>query len=213
MEKIAAYFSNYSSQYFQSVLEHLEISLLSVLIAILIAVPLGIISTHNKFLQKLTQRFFGMLRIIPSLTILVIAIPLLGTGVKPAVLALAILAIPPILVNTMIGFQTLPASVLETAKGMGMSRRQTFFKVKFPLAFPVIFTGIRIAVVEVIASATLAAYIGAGGLGGIIITGLGLMKTEILFIGGVSVAILSLLCGEILNRIGNYITRYQRIDS
>ncbi len=213
MQKIAVYFSNYSSQYFQSVFEHLEISILSVFIAIFIAVPLGIISTHSTFLQKLTHRFFGMLRIIPSLTILVVAIPLVGTGIKPAVLALTILAIPPILINTMLGFQTLPSSVLETALGMGMSRTQTFFRIKLPLAFPVIFTGIRIAVVEVIASATLAAYIGAGGLGSIIVTGLGLMKMEILFIGGASVAILSLLCGEILNRIGNYITRYQRIDS
>ena len=101
--------------------------------------------------------------------------------------------------------------VIEAAEGMGMSKKRLFFTVKVPLAFPVVFTGIRTAVVEVIASATLAAYIGAGGLGTLIFTGLGLMRNDFLWIGGLSVAILSLGVGFILPLIDKWITRYERV--
>ena len=101
--------------------------------------------------------------------------------------------------------------VIEAVEGMGMSKKRLFFIVKVPLAFPVVFTGIRTAVVEVIASATLAAYIGTGGLGTLIFTGLGLMRNDLLWIGGLSVAILSLGVGFILSLIDKWITRYERV--
>jgi osmoprotectant transport system permease protein len=135
----------------------------------------------------------------------------MGTGMKPAVTALTILAIPPILLNTTLAFQTLPEPVLETALGMGMGKWRTFFSVKLPLAFPLIFTGIKTAAVEVIASATLAAYIGAGGLGSLIFTGLGLMRTDLLIIGAASVGGLSLASGYLLNKLDRRITRYKKV--
>jgi len=179
----------------------------------IIAIPLGILCNSSDFLYKGVKGLFGTLRIVPSLAILVLFIPIVGTGMKLAVLALTILAIPPILINTALAFRTLPEAVLETALGMGMGAWRTFFIVKLPLAFPLIFAGVKTAVVEVIASATLAAYIGAGGLGSLIFTGLGLMRTDLLLIGGVSVGILSLLSGYLLNRLDHRITKYKTVNN
>ena len=190
---------------------HLVVSLLSVLAAMLIAIPFGILSTRSRVVERLSVKFWGMLRIIPSIAILIVCIPVIGTGVVPAVVALTILAIPPILINTAQAFRLLPEPIIEAAEGMGMDSRQLFFKIKVPLAFPTVFTGIRTAVVEVIASATLAAYIGAGGLGEIILAGLGLMRNDLLWLGGVTVALLSLGIGALLNKIHDKLTRYQRV--
>ncbi|MDO4168639.1 MAG: ABC transporter permease [Lachnospiraceae bacterium] len=212
MQNIISYFSTDLGQYIQYVIEHLEVSLLSILFAIVIAVPLGIISTKYQWIEKVSLWFWGTLRIIPSLAILVFCIPIMGTGMKPAILALTVLAIPPILMNTTLAFQTLPEMVIEAATGMGMSPQRLFFTIKVPLAFPVIFTGIRTAIVEVIASATLATYIGAGGLGTLIFTGLGLMRNDLLWIGGISVAILSLGTGFLLSAVDKWLTRYQRVN-
>lgn len=192
--------------------QHIDISLISIIFAMIIAIPLGIFSTRCSSLTKLFKGIFGTLRVIPSLAILILCIPIMGTGIKPAVTALAVLAIPPILINTTLAFKTLPAPVLETAFAMGMGKWRTFFTVKFPLAFPLIFAGIKTAVVEVIASATLAAYIGAGGLGSLIFTGLGLMRTDLLIIGGGTVGLLSLSAGFLLNVLDRRITRYKKVS-
>jgi osmoprotectant transport system permease protein len=209
MKQILEYLINNWSDILKLVLEHIDISLISIIIAMAIAIPLGILSMRCRSLTKLFKGIFGTLRVIPSLAILILCIPIMGTGVKPAVTALAVLAIPPILINTTLAFQTLPGPVLETAYAMGMGKWRMFFTVKFPLAFPLIFTGIKTAVVEVIASATLAAYIGAGGLGSIIFTGLGLMRSDLLIIGGASVGILSFVSGYFLNLLDHRITRYK----
>ncbi len=211
MQLLIEYFSNNLHEYLQLVLQHIDISLTSILFAMIIAIPLGIISTRYRFIYKFVKGIFGTLRIVPSLAILVLCIPIMGTGMKPAVTALTILAIPPILINTSLAFNTLPEAVLETALGMGMGKWRTFFTIKIPLAFPLIFAGIKTAVVEVIASATLAAYIGAGGLGSLIFTGLGLMRTDLLFIGGASVGMLSLLLGYLLNLLDRRITKYKNV--
>lgn len=114
-------------------------------------------------------------------------------GRLPALIALVILGIPPILLNTIVGFASVSENLLETALGLGMTRSQLLMKVQFPLALPHILNGIKLALVEIIASATLATYIGAGGLGTLIFTGLGLYRYDLLLIGGGSVAILSFL--------------------
>ncbi len=211
MQALQDFLMSHSDEYLKAVLSHLQISILSILIAILIAVPLGIAGSRLSPIQWLLTEFFGLLRIIPSLAILFICIPLLGTGVLPAAVALIILAIPPILINTVLSFQSIPDAVLETATGMGMGRWGRFWEVELPLALPLILTGVRTATIEVIASATLAAYIGGGGLGEIIFTGLGLYRLDLLIIGGASVAILSLLADLTFFLIEQCITRYQRV--
>ncbi|MBE6742009.1 MAG: ABC transporter permease [Ruminococcaceae bacterium] len=210
INEIVDYFARHGKDYLALLGGHIGISFLSVLIAMLIAVPIGIAVHKSKIGSTLAERSFGVLRIVPSLAVLIILIPIMGTGVLPSVTALTILAIPPILINTIQAFQNLPKAMLEAADGMGMSTAQKFFKVKLPLAFPLMFAGIRTAVIEVIASATLASYIGAGGLGDLIFTGLSLLRYSLLIIGGGSVAILSLLTGFVLDSIFKKLTKYQR---
>ena len=207
---IIEYFTTHGKDYLLLLGGHLWISLISVLIAMAVAIPLGVICSRYRWLQVIAERFFGLLRIVPSLAVLIILIPIMGTGIKPSVTALVILAIPPILINTVQAFLGLPASTIEAATAMGMDAKRLFFKVKLPLAFPLMFAGIRTATVEVIASATLASYIGAGGLGDIIFTGLALLRTDLLVIGGGSVAVLSLLTGFLMDRFYSYKTRYLR---
>ena len=210
ISEIADYFSRHSKDYLALLGGHIGISFVSVAIAMAVAVPIGIAVYRSRICSTIAERSFGVLRIVPSLAVLIILIPIMGTGILPSVTALTILAIPPILINTVQAFQTLPKAMLEAADGMGMSTTQKFFKVKLPLAFPLMFAGIRTAVIEVIASATLASYIGAGGLGDLIFTGLSLLRYSLLIIGGGSVAILSLLTGFVLDSIYKRITKYQR---
>jgi osmoprotectant transport system permease protein len=206
------YLATHGVEFCQKILAHLQISVLAVAIAVLIAVPLGIACSRRQRVQWLFTELFSLLRIIPSLAILFICIPFLGTGVLPATVALTILAVPPILINTILSFQTIPEAILETATGMGMGKPERFFAVEFPLAVPLILTGIRTATIEVIASATLAAYIGGGGLGEVIFTGLGLYRMDLLIIGGAAVALLSLLADLAFYLIHQCVTRYQRIE-
>ena len=207
--EIVNYFENNSGPYFASVREHITISLLSLIIACAIGIPCGYACQRNSKSEKLTVSFFQVLRIIPSLAVLVLLLPILGTGSKPAICALVLLAVPPILMNTVSGLHDVPDFMLETALGMGMTDRQALWKVRIPLAMPSILTGIKTAMIEIIASATLASKIGAGGLGDIIFTGLGLFRTDLLLIGGISVAILSIVSGALLDLLDRILLRYQ----
>jgi osmoprotectant transport system permease protein len=196
---IFSYFSRNSGKYWTAVTQHLGISALALGIACLFAFPLGIVCARDKRLKTTITGVFATLRIIPSLAVLFLCIPILGIGLKPALTALTFLAIPPILINTTLAFSSISPSVLETARGMGMSSRRIFFLVKIPLALPLVLTGFKTAAIEVIASATLVAYIGGGGLGTLIFTGMQLMRTEFLLIGGISVALLSVLTDYLLS--------------
>lgn len=207
--KVIEYLSTHKLEYLTAIKIHLTLSIEALLLATVIAVPLGIICYRNKKLAKYITGCFNTLRIIPSLAILVLMIPLMGTGMLPALVALTILAIPPVLINTTAGFLSIEPSLYEVAKGMGMDKSQIFFKVEVPLSLPLILTGIRTAAVEATASATLAAYIGAGGLGNIVFTGLGLNRTELLLVGGISVAAISILVEVLLSILQSSITRYQ----
>lgn len=204
------YFARHGREYLGLLFGHIGISFLSVFAAALVAVPLGIAVYRSRIGSVIAERTFGVLRIVPSLAILLLLIPVMGTGIKPSVTALTVLAIPPILINTIQAFRNLPKATLEAADGMGMNKTQAFWKVKLPLAFPVMYAGIRTAVIEVIASATLASYIGAGGLGDLIFTGLSLLRYSLLIIGGGSVAVLSLLTGFLLDCIYKHLTKYQK---
>jgi len=209
--KIAVYFASKSGEYLLALREHVFLSFMSLFVAILIGVPLGILCVKYKSGQKWVVGLFQILRIVPSLAILVLLLPIMGTGDRPAITALVILAVPPVLMNTVAGLEEVPFFMLETAEGMGMTQVQTWWRVRIPLAMPLILAGIKIAMIEIIASATIAAKIGAGGLGGIILTGLGLYRTDLLLIGGVTVAILSLLAGVLMDLLDRGILRYKYI--
>ncbi|CUH95978.1 putative membrane protein [Propionispora sp. 2/2-37] len=197
-------------KYYEAVAIHITISVAAMLISIFIAVPVGVLCVKKGGVAHSVMHAFTILRIIPSLAVLVLVMPVLGTGFMPALLALTLLAIPPVLINTYLGFKNISLSVLESAYGMGMDAARILLTIEFPLAMPLIITGIRTACIEVIASATLASYIGAGGLGDFIFTGIGMNDMQILLIGGISVALLS-ICAEIVLAMIQYgVTRYQR---
>jgi osmoprotectant transport system permease protein len=138
------------------------------------------------------------LRSIPSLAVLALMLPVLGLGSKPALVALTLLAIPPILINTDVGYRSVDRAAVEAAVGMGMLPGQVLRRVETPLAAPVILAGVRTAAVEVIASATLAAFIGGGGLGDLIIAGLQNDDVGELLAGALCVALLALVAEGVL---------------
>ena len=210
-EKISTYFANNMSPYLLAIREHIMLSFTSLLIAMLLGVTLGIICVRYSSGQKWIVGFFQVLRIVPSLAVLVMLIPILGIGVRPAVVALVLLAMPPMLMNTVAGFEEVPSFMLETAEGMGMADAQIWRKVRFPLALPLILAGIKIAMIEIIASATLAASIGAGGIGRIIFTGIGLNRTDLLLIGGVTVGLLSITAGVLMDLLDRILLRYKYV--
>lgn len=191
--------------------DHLLISFFSVFLATLIGIIFGYMASKSKKKESLISGPFQTLRVIPSLALLALFIPIIGTGVLPAIIALTILAVPPILLNTIVGFKEVPYFMIETARGMGMTKKEELWKVRIPLAIPVILSGIRTAIVEVIASATLAAKIGAGGLGEIIFTGIGLNRTDLLIIGGVGVGLLSLGSGLLFDFLKKKILKYKYV--
>ena len=190
---------------------HLWISLAALAAAVLIGVPCGYLAADSPGTEKCISAPFHVLRVIPSLAILVLLIPVAGTGALPAVIALTILAVPPVLLNTIVGFRDVPPFMTESAAGMGMTDKEILWKVRIPLAMPMIIAGIRTALVEVIASAALAARIGAGGLGEVIFTGLGLNRTDLLLLGGVLVAALSLLCGGLFDALTRSLMPYRNL--
>ena len=210
-QNLMIYIQNNHADIVVQVRDHILVSVLSLLIAAAIAVPIGYLASLDQKMEKYVTAPFHMLRVVPSLAILVLLIPILGTGVKPAAAALVILAVPPILLNTAVGFRQIPDFMVECATGIGMTDREVLRKVRIPLALPMMLAGIRTALVEIVASATLAAKIGAGGLGEIIFTGLGLNRMDILFLGGVLVAALSLGSGFLFDLLSDRILRYKKI--
>lgn len=189
----------HQAELLDALLQHLALVAVALGIAILISVPLGIWTSRSKLVSQTVINLFNALRVIPSLAILFLAIPYFGLSFTSAAIALTILALPPVLLNTDAAFRTIDPAVLESAFGMGMTRRQVLTRIELPLALPVILTGIRIATVEVIASATLAAFIGSGGLGIYITRGFALYDTAILLVGAVPVAVLTLLAESLLD--------------
>lgn len=193
ISKLLTYLSENWSTYVGYIWEHLSLSLAALVLVLLIALPLAYLAYRKKVVRHLSTGLVQALRVIPSLGILFILIPYLGVGFWPALIALFILGLPAVLLNSLVGFQEVPEATIETARALGMTESQVAGKVLFPLATPHILNGVKLSLVEIIASATLATYIGAGGLGTLIFTGLGLYRMDLLLLGGGSVALLSLL--------------------
>ena len=203
------YFTQYGGEYIRLVIEHLQISFLAIIVSIIMGIVLGIVATRFNKTEKILLFLASHLRIIPSLAVLIFLVPYLGTGLMPTLVALVLLGIPPVLLNTIKGINNVPEYVVEAALGMGYDKRTLFRKIVFPLALPVIFNGIQITTTEVIASTTLAAYIGAGGLGELIMSGVGLMRFDYLWIGGLSVSAISLMAMLMLTGIRRFLRKYE----
>lgn len=188
-----AYFLSDQERFLRLLGQHLVLSASALAIALLICVPLGIYIAHRPRWSQPVINGFNTLRIVPSLVILFLALPYLGLGFRPALVALTVLACPPLLMNTYTAIRGVDPATREAALGVGMSRWQTLLRIELPLAMPVILTGMRIATVEVIASATLAAFIAGGGLGDYILRGFALNEPPVMLVGAAAVAALALL--------------------
>jgi osmoprotectant transport system permease protein len=182
------------------VLQHVGISLVSLLIAMAVALPLGLYIGHTRRGQAFAVNLANVGRAIPSLAAIAIVVPFTqaldparGFNLYPTVIAMIVLAIPPILVNTYAGVSGVDADLVESARAMGMTERQVLSRVELPVAVPIIVGGIRSASVQVIATATLGAIYGLGALGGFIVEGIAQNDDGQLFAGVVLVALLALL--------------------
>jgi osmoprotectant transport system permease protein len=172
--------------------QHLLLVLVPLGIGLVLGLPLGLWSARSRVASTLLINSFNALRVIPSIAVLFIAIPYFGLSVQSAVLALTLLVMPPILINTDVAFRSIDPMIREAARGMGMDAGQILRQVEIPLALPIVIAGIKTATVEVIASATLAAFIGAGGLGTFIVRGFALYDNTVLLVGAIPVALLAL---------------------
>jgi len=178
------------------------LALVALGIALAAGVPLGIAAATLAPVRSPALALAGIGRTLPSLAVLMLLLPFLGVGAAPAIVALALLAIPPIVIGVDLGIRGVPAAVLDAAAGMGMKPLESFRRVVVPLALPVSFAGVRTAATETIASATLATFIGAGGLGDEIVRGMQTDDATLLFAGALAVAILALGVELILGRVG-----------
>ncbi len=179
-------------------LEHLGIVSVSLLLAALVAIPLGLILERYGEFAEVIIRVVGVTQTIPSIALLAFMIPLLGVGVKPAIVALWIYALFPIVRNTYTGVCSADPSSVESALALGMTPGQVLYRVRLPLAAPVIMAGVRTSAVISLGTATLAAFIGAGGLGEPIVTGLQLTDTALILSGALPAAALALFVDGLL---------------
>ena len=174
-------------------LEHIQLSLMALLLAIVSALVLGIILAEQKRLKEWVLQFVGVVQTIPSLALLGLFIPLLGIGKLPAITALVIYAVFPILQNTIVGLTSIDPALEEAAQAFGMNRWERLCKFELPLAMPTIMSGVRTSAVLVIGTATLGALIGAGGLGTFILLGIDRNNPSLILIGAISAALLAIL--------------------
>jgi osmoprotectant transport system permease protein len=183
--------------------EHLALSGLPIVVAILLAVPVGLAIGHTGRYRLAVATLANVGRALPTLALLVIFLPLvlrlgLGLGFWPTFVPLLLLAIPPILVNTSVAIASVDPEQREAARGMGMRAMQVLMRVELPAGLPLIFAGVRIAASQVIATATLGAIVASGGLGRYIVDGLALQETERIVVGAVLVALMALLVDRLL---------------
>ncbi|MGM0146521.1 ABC transporter permease [Enterococcus sp. AZ162] len=203
---MAEFFQQHGAEILSKSLEHLYISAIALVIGIAVAVPLGVLLTRFPKVATIVIGLTSALQTVPSLALLALMIPLFGVGKLPAIIALFIYSLLPILRNTYIGMKNVDWNYRDVAKGMGMTNIQSIFSVELPIAMPTIMAGIRLAAVYVIAWATLASYIGADGLGDLIFSGLNNYQPDLIFAGTIPVTILALLADFLLGLLENRLT-------
>jgi osmoprotectant transport system permease protein len=198
---IWTFFLQHRGEILAATFEHLQLVVIAMTVAILTGVPLGLLLVHRKFLRTLALGIASILQTIPSLALFgfLIPIPFIGgIGKRTAIVALALYALLPILRNTYVGLTGIDPAVLESAEAMGMTNTQILLRVRFPLAFAFILAGIRTATIITIGVATIAAAIGAGGLGTFIFRGVALVSDKLLLAGAIPAALLAILADLLL---------------
>ncbi|GAA4454742.1 hypothetical protein GCM10023189_21620 [Nibrella saemangeumensis] len=201
MNDFLTFISEQAGKLAEQTLIHLGLTGLSLLIALLVGLPLGILITRYNRAATLVLGIAGVLQTVPSIALLGFLIPVLGIGVWPAIVALFLYALLPIIRNTYVGIREVSSTLKEAALGMGMTDWQVLTRVELPLALPVIFAGVRTAAVINVGVATLAAYIAAGGLGEFIFGGIALNNVNMILAGAIPAALLAVLVDAGLARL------------
>ncbi|SFD78101.1 osmoprotectant transport system permease protein [Lentibacillus persicus] len=199
MSEFISVFQNRQNMLVETIWEHLQVSLLSLIIAIVIAVPLGLLLTRYSRVAEAIIGLSAVVQTIPSLAVLAFLIPFFGIGTTPAIIALTVYGLLPILRNTYTGINEVEPSLTEAATGMGMNSFKRLAKVELPIAMPVIMAGIRTSMVLIVGTTTIAALIGAGGLGELILLGIDRgADLNLILLGAVPAALLAILLDFIL---------------
>ncbi|WP_087972195.1 ABC transporter permease [Oceanobacillus rekensis] len=205
MELITDYIAFWQDKY-DSILtytyEHLVISFVVILLSIIVTVPLAIYMTKmkNEKIKNLIFNIANVFQTIPTVALLAIMIPLLGIGFIPSITALFLYALLPLLRNTYTGIKSIDPSIVEAAKGMGFSTFGRLFKIELPAALPYVMSGIRVTTVYIISWTTLAALIGGGGLGDLVLAGIGYNDKHMIFTGTILAIVIALILDLIFGK-------------
>ncbi len=210
---MAARLLNYD-EIIRTITQHIMLVTISIIAAILFSVPMGIIVTRPKFkaIVPIVDNLTNIAQTVPSLAVLALVYTVLGLGYKTGLFALWLYSLLPILRNTSAGIQAIPAEIIEAAKGMGMSNTHIILRIELPLALPVIMAGIRVSVVVCTGAAALATFIGAGGLGDLVVTGLALSRNTIILTGGILTALFGMFMDSIFGILEAYLVARRNFD-
>lgn len=206
MDGFFSYFQQNQAQIFSLTLEHIRLTAVAVGISILIGVPLGILICYVKRLNRPVLGLANVVQAIPSMAMLGFAIPFLGIGTLPAVVCVILYSLLPIIKNTTTGIDSIDPQMVEAAQGIGLTRSQILTKVQIPLALPVIMAGVRISAVTAVGLMTIAAFIGAGGLGYLVFSGIRTVNNNQILAGAIPACLLALLVDFLLGLVEKLVT-------
>lgn len=192
--------------------QQIFIAALTIGISVVIAVPMGFFLVKHRRISKIVMPIIITLQTVPSLALLALLVPFTGIGVKTAIIALVGYALLPILQNTVAGIENVPDTLRNVAHALGMTEYQWLIRTALPLSIPIMMRGIRLASVYVVSWSTLAAYIGAGGLGDFIFAGLNLYEPKLILIGTIPLMILAISLDVGLKKLTNYLTEHFHVS-
>ena len=204
------YITQNQEKYFSLLHQHIIITLVALLICMAVGLLLAGLCYRSALGANMVGGMVSALRVVPSIALLLLCMPVLGTGPPVAIFALTLLGLPAVLNSSITALQSVDPKLIEAAEACGMGRRRLFWKVRWPLALPGMLTGCRMAGLSVAAGATLAAYIGAGGLGELILSGISQYRFDMVFAGGLSMIGVSLCIEGIFQLAHVYIQRHKR---
>ena len=192
--------------------EHIRLVAISILVAMVIGIPLGILITRLRWLEGSVIGMTGVLYTVPSLALFAILMPYTGLGSTTVTVALVLYSLLAIVRNTVAGIDDVPPAALDAARGMGMTGSQRLLLVELPLALPVIMAGVRVATVAAVGIATVGALLGAGGLGRLIFEGISRVNTDRIVAGALGASVLALVADWALSRLGDVLRRDVRLS-
>ncbi len=191
--EIINFILNPKSDFLGQTVAYLQICAISIVGAVIIGIALGAAVSRNSILAFIAVNLSGLIRAIPVIATLIIFVPFFGFGLKPTLIALILLGIPPVLLNTYTGIRGVDPAMIDAAKGMGMTTWQIASKIQAPLVTPLVAAGVRTTAVQIVATATLAAFVGAGGYGDYIVDGISVFNYPELIAGSLAVAVVAII--------------------